>query len=492
MPHQALSMIDIGRNALFYGGKWQAPFSDARIDVVNPADGSPLGSVVDANAQDVDAAVEAARRAFPAWRDLPPVERAKLMIKAANALRSHSDELAYLDALDAGLPIRMMANDVEMAASQIEYFAGLVRETKGDTLPMGPGSLNYSVREPLGVVVRIHPFNHPIMFAAAKVAPALAAGNVVIGKPADQTPLSALALAEIWKDIFPPSVFNLITGSRECGAHLVAHCGVAKVGVIGSVETGRAVMRSAADTLKKVTLELGGKNALIAYPDARTSDIAQAAVKGMNLDWTAGQSCGSTTRIFLHEAVHDAVVEEMKQLLSEIRLGPPTDPATEMGCLVSERQRDRVLSYVATAKQEGATLVCGGAAPEDPALAGGYFVLPTLFTDVAPGMTIAREEIFGPVMAVFRWSDEEQMLAEVNALDYGLAASIWTNDLATAHRCAAKTEAGYIWINGVGAHFVGAPFGGYKQSGLGREECLEDLLSYTQTKNVNLSLSRSP
>lgn len=488
MSANALSRIEPGRNALFYGGGWQSPFSAARIGVENPADRSSLGEVVDADERDVDAAVAAARAAYPAWRDLPPVERGRLLFKAADALRAHAEELAYLDAVDAGLPIRMMTNDVEMAASQIEYFAGLVRETKGETLPMGAGSLNYSVREPLGVVVRIHPFNHPIMFAAAKVAPPLAAGNVVIGKPADQTPLSALALAEIWKDIFPPGVFNVITGSRDCGARLVSHPDVAKVGVIGSVETGRTVMRTAADTLKKVTLELGGKNAMVAYPDAPVADIAAAAVKGMNLDWTAGQSCGATTRIYLHDSVHDAVVDEMRTLLSKVRVGIPTDHSTEMGCLVSERQRDRVLSYIASAKEEGATLVCGGGAPDDPALANGHFLMPTLFCDVSPEMRIAREEIFGPVMAVFRWSDEDSLFAEVNSLQYGLAASIWTQDLVTAHRAASRTEAGYIWINSVGAHFLGAPFGGYKQSGLGREECLEDLLSYTQTKNVNVSL----
>lgn len=489
MPHNALlSLVKKGREALFYAGQWQRPHSAARIPVVDPSDGTSLGTVVDADEADVDAAVKAAAAAFPAWRALKPVERGKMLMEAARRLRGASAELCMIDALDGGLPIREMANDVEMAAAQIEYFAGLVREIKGETLPLGPDALNYSMREPLGVVVRIHPFNHPLMFAAGKVAAALAAGNTVVGKPAEQTPLSALALAEIWSDLFPAGVFNMITGGRPCGAALTAHPGVAKVGLIGSVGTGRAVMRAAADTLKKVSLELGGKNALVAYPDVEPAKLAAAAVKGMNLYWTAGQSCGSTTRIYLHDDIHDAVVEEMTAILGRIRLGRPTDPDCEMGCLVSKAQQTRVLDYVAAGVAEGARLAFGGQAPKEPELAAGFYVQPTLFTEVDAQMRIAREEIFGPVMSVFRWRDEAQMLREVNALEYGLAASIWTRDLVTAHRAAAAIEAGYIWINSVGAHFLGAPFGGYKQSGLGREECLEELLSYTQIKNVNVNL----
>jgi betaine-aldehyde dehydrogenase len=486
MSARALALLESGRNALFYGGAWQKPHSTSRMETVNPATGESIGSVVDANEQDVDAAVEAAKTAFKSWRSITPAQRAGYLFKAAKVLREHAEELAYLDALDAGLPVARLLTDVEMAAAQIEYFAGLVREIKGETLPLGDGSLNYSVREPLGVVARIHPFNHPVMFAAGKVAPALAAGNTVVSKPADQTPLSAIALAQIWADVFPAGVFNMITGSRTCGAALATHPKVSKVGVIGSVETGKAVLRGAADTFKKVTLELGGKNALIAYPDALAEKVAAAAVTGMNLNWTAGQSCGSTTRIYLHDDIHDAVVEKMVELLGKIKLGIPTDANCDMGCLISEAQCNRVLGYIDSAIEEGATLSFGGKKPTTPELANGYYVEPTLFTNVNAQMRIAREEIFGPVMSVFRWSDEEQMLGEVNGLDYGLAASIWTRDLATAHKTAARVEAGYIWVNGVGAHFLGAPFGGYKHSGVGREECLDDLLAQTQLKNINV------
>lgn len=484
---EVADLDNIRRDALFYDGKWQPASSTRRLDLVDPSNGSSLGQVVDADETDVEDAVLAASKAFPKWRALKPVDRAQILMEAARRLRGASARLAAIDAINAGLPVRAMTGDVEMAAAQIEYFAGLARETKGETLPLGEGSLNYSLREPLGVVVRIHPFNHPLMFAAAKVAAALAAGNTVIGKPAEQTPLSALALADLWSDLFPAGVFNMLTGGRICGAALAAHPKVAKVGVIGSTETGRAVMRSAAQSLKKIALELGGKNALVAFPDADPDKLAQACVHGMNLTWTAGQSCGSTTRVYLHEAIHDTVVEKIKVLLGSIRLGRPIDPDCEMGCLTSREHQARVKNYIASGIQEGATLAYGGGSPGGE-LAHGFYVEPTLFTDVRPDMQIAREEIFGPVMSVFRWNDEARVITEVNALEYGLAASIWTRDLEKAHMTASAIEAGYIWINGVGSHFLGAAFGGYKQSGLGREECLEELLSYTQTKNVNITL----
>jgi len=484
----ALAFIEPGRKALFHGGAWQEPLSRSFLDVTDPSDGRSLGQVVNADAEDVERAVASAWAARDGWRRTRPAERAGILREAARRLRDNQDMLATLDALDAGLPIARVAGDVVVAALQLEYFAGLVSEMKGETLPTDGGSLNYTLREPLGVVVRIHPFNHPLMFAAGKVAAALAAGNPVIGKPADQTPLSALALARLWADLFPPGVFNILTGDRATGAALVSHPKVAKVGVIGSVPTGRAVMRSAADTLKKVTLELGGKNALIAYPDADPRKVAAAAVEGMNFAWTAGQSCGSTTRIFIHEEIHDAVVEEMTAIMRNIRLGIPSERDCQMGCLVSAEQQGKVLDYIRIGQEEGAVLACGGKAAQEERLRDGYFVEPTLFTSVTPQMRIAREEIFGPVVCAMRWADEDAMFEAVNGLDYGLTASIWTADLVNAHRAASRVEAGYIWINTVASHFLGAPFGGYKQSGLGREECLDELLSYTQVKNVNIPL----
>lgn len=479
------------RRQLFYGGQWREPITAARMAVRNPATGESLGDVVEAGTEDVDAAVAAAVEGFATWRRMVPRERARLMRLCAQRLRDHVQDLALIDAADAGLPRRAMIGDVEAAATQLEFFAGLVSEIKGETIPFGPDQLNYTTREPLGVVVRINAFNHPLMFAAGKVAAPLAAGNAVIVKPADQTPLSTLALAEIWSDILPAGVFNVVTGSRATGAALVAHRRVAKIGVIGNVATGHAVMNGGAATLKKLTLELGGKNALIAFEDADPAAVADAAVLGMNLKWTAGQSCGSTTRVFLHESIHDDVLVRMVEGMGAIRMGLPTDPDCEMGCLVSQEQFDKVLSYIEIGRSEGARVALGGGRPADGSLVDGYFIEPTIFADVTADMRIASEEIFGPVVSVLRWSDEDQMLEQVNSLDYGLTASVWTRDLARAHDFASAIEAGYVWVNGVSAHFLGAPFGGYKQSGLGREECLEELFLNSQLKNVNINLAAS-
>ncbi len=360
---------------------------------------------------------------------------------------------------------------------------------KGASIPMGPDAVNFSVRQPLGVVARIIPFNHPFMFCAGKSAAPLAAGNAVIIKPPHQAPLSALRLAELIGGLVPPGVFNVLPGGGAVGAALASHPGVAKVALIGSVPTGRAVMRAAADTVKPVLLELGGKNALIAFADADPDEVAAAAVAGMNFTW-CGQSCGSTSRAFLHAAIHDAVIERIGHHVARFRPGLPTDPATTMGAIASRAQHERILRYIASAREEGARLVCGGGVPAAPALAHGWFIEPTVFADVTAAMTIAREEIFGPVLAVLKWTDEPAMLAEVNRVEYGLTCSIWTRDITSAHRTALEVEAGFVWINDVAKHFLGTPFGGFKQSGIGREECLDELLAFTQEKNIHVSLRR--
>ncbi len=312
----------------------------------------------------------------------------------------------------------------------------------------------------------------------------------MIVKPPEQAPLSALRYAELIEGILPPGVFNVVTGGAEAGAALAAHPRVAKVALIGSVATGRAVMRAASDTVKPVMLELGGKNALIAFADADPDEVAKAAVAGMNFTW-CGQSCGSTSRVFLHEAIHDAVLDRMKAHIQRYRPGLPTDPSTTMGAIASRAQFDRVTAAIHTAIDDGARLVTGGGRPADPALARGFFIEPTVFADVVPSMRLAQEEIFGPVLAVLRWADEAGMLEAVNGVPYGLTCSIWTNDLSRAHRTALAVEAGYVWINEVAKHFLGAPFGGFKQSGIGREECLEELLSFTQEKNIHIRLRRA-
>lgn len=441
-----------------------------------------------AGTEDVERAVAAARAGFLVWRDVVPLERGRILREMAAILRLHADELAMLDAADSGNPVSEMLPDAHAAAAQVEFFAGLVTEMKGASIPMGPDRINFSVREPLGVVARIIPFNHPLLFCAGKSAAILAAGNAAIVKPPEQAPLSALRLAELVGSLFPAGVFNVLPGEREAAAALAAHPGVASVALVGSVAAGRAVMHAAADRLKPVLLELGGKNALIAFPDMDADRVARAVVAGMNFGW-CGQSCGSTSRAFVHENMYEAVLERIPHHVAHFRPGLPTDPSTTMGAIISRPQYDRVRDYITTARREGARLIHGGASPEDPALAGGLFIEPTIFADVTTDMTIAREEIFGPVLAILKWHDEAAMLRDVNGVDYGLTCSIWTNDLVRAHRTAQRVEAGFIWINDSGRHFLGAPFGGYKQSGLGREECLEELLTFTQEKNIHIRLS---
>ena len=282
-------------------------------------------------------------------------------------------------------------------------------------------------------------------------------------------------------------MFNVIPGGKECGAALAGHTDVAMVALVGSVPTGRAVMRAASDTVKPVMLELGGKNALIGYPDADPDEVAGAVVAGMNFTW-CGQSCGSTSRAFIHAKIYDAVLARVQERIRHFKPGIPTDPATTMGAIVSKVQLDRVMSYIASAKREGARLLCGGSPPSDPKLAKGFYVEPTVFVDVNMTMRIAREEIFGPVLGIFRWSDEAKMLEDVNMVEYGLTCSIWTNDISVAHRTASQVEAGFVWINEVGKHFLGVPFGGVKQSGIGREECFEEMLAFTHEKNIHVRL----
>ncbi|MCW4115745.1 aldehyde dehydrogenase family protein [Aurantimonas sp. MSK8Z-1] len=487
-PSEIDSLLPLQRG-LFIDGAWREPASGRFVELTSPGTGSSLGKVAEAGAADAEAAIAAAYTAFRSWRDVAPNERAKILRRIAQIVRDNARELATIDAADCGNPMTAMLGDADIASAQLDFFAGLVTEMKGASIPMGPNAVNFSLREPHGVVTKIMPFNHPFMFCAGKIAAPLAAGNTVVVKPPEQAPLSALRFAELIEGLLPPGVFNLLPGGREVGEVLSSHPTVAMVSLIGSVRTGQAVMRSAAETIKPILLELGGKNALIAYPDADPKEVATALAAGMNFTW-CGQSCGSTSRGFVHRSIYDAVLGHLAEACAAYRPGLPTEPGTTMGAIVSKTQYERVLSYIESAKSEGARLINGGKHPEDAALANGFFVEPTVFADVTPQMRIAREEIFGPVLAVAPWDDEAAMLEEVNAVDYGLTCSIWTNDLAQAHLAAREVEAGYVWINEVSKHFLGAPFGGVKQSGLGREECLEELLAYTREKNVHVRLDR--
>ena len=451
---------------------------------MNPSNKDILGEVPLASESDVDTAVAAAKDAFPAWAALPVPKRAEYLLKLADAIDENAESLALMDAVDSGNAKSGMLGDMTWTSDTYRYFAGLVTEMKGETMSREPGHLNITVRQPYGVVAKINPFNHPFRFCAEKAASALAAGNTVVIKGPEQAPLSSLKLGELVEDIFPPGVINIVTGDGKTGSAMVRHKDVHRVGFVGSVETGRIIAREAAEGLKEVTLELGGKNPIIIFPDADPKKAAVAVVKAMNMN-RQGQSCSSTSRVLVHESLHDALAGELARVASEIPIGFPWLEGAEMGPIVSEAQFERVMKYIGYGKEEGAKLLTGGGPPRDKELQKGWFVEPTVFDRVKPEMKIGSEEIFGPVMSIMTWSDEEEMIDIANGVMYGLTASIVTNDFSAAMRTAEKVDAGYVWINSSG-RYLGAPYGGWKQSGIGKEETFEELLSYTRVKNINM------
>ena len=463
--------------------------SDETFPTAHPATGAHIADVPVASADQVDEAVRAAQRASEEWREVEVAERRARVLELADAIEEAGPVLTNLDVADNGSCISKMADDARKAAEVMRYFAGLATELKGQTIPSEGETVDYTVREPYGAVAGIIPFNHPASFAAKKIAPAVVAGNGIVIKPSEYTPLSALYVGKIVDDLdlFPDGLVNVVTGAGEVGAELVAHEGVGMVTMVGSAATGKKVMQGAAGHLAPVLLELGGKNPNIVFPDADLDDAAEGAVSGMSLRWQ-GQSCGSGSRLLVHEDVYDEVVSKVVDGFEGIEVGDPFDEASTMGSVVSEPQFEKVTSYIRTAKEEGATLLTGGEVIEDGDFGDGLFVQPTVF-EVTPDMTIANEEIFGPVLSVLEWSDYDEMIDLANGVDYGLTASVWTNDLRTAHRTVSELDAGYTWVNQHGSHYIGAPFGGYKESGIGKNECLQELLDHTREKNVNLNLA---
>jgi betaine-aldehyde dehydrogenase len=469
------------------GGRFVASRSGQTMPTLNPAYDEVIAQVPAGNADDVQAAVDAGKAAFPAWSRLHVDDRVKHCKQFAAAVRGRARELGMLDAIDSGNPFLPMIDDAKKGAGLHDFFGGLGMEIKGQTIPTPGGGLNYTRLQPFGVVARIIPYNHPISFAAGKIAPALVAGNTVVLKPADQTPLSALWMGKLVQECFPPGVVNIVSGDGPtCGGALVAHKDVRRIAFTGSVPTGLAITRTAG--IKSLSLELGGKNPLIVFPDVDIEKAAAAAVAGMNFSVSQGQSCGSNSRVFVHKAVRARFTEAVLARAARIGVGLPELEATQMGPVITRRHYERVRSYIEIGQQEGARVLCGGGHAKGDALRDGYFIDVTIFDEVRHGMTIARDEIFGPVMAILEWDDDATMLQQVNDSDYGLCANIWTNDIGTALRLADAVEAGYVWINGHGGkRFKGAPFGGFKDSGIGREHSIEELLSYTQIKNVNVA-----
>ena len=459
------------------------------LESINPATEESLGYVPAASAADIDRAVAAAEAAQPAWAAIEPKERSKLLRKLAQALRDNFEKILRIEVVDTGNTISKMRADVATAGDTLDFYAGLATEIKGETIPASGKNLHFTIREPYGVVGRIIPFNHPIKFAANALAAPLVAGNCVVLKPPDTSPLSATILGEICQKVLPPGVVNIVTGlGMPAGDALARHPKVKRLAFTGSVPTGRAIQRAAAEGgIKHVTLELGGKNPLIAFPDMDPDKVAQVAVAGMNFAWQ-GQSCGSTSRVLLHESLYKAVLERLVDRVAALRLGDPLDDKSQMGPINSKRHYERVCAMVGSGSTEGARLMTGGKRPGGSDFKRGYWIEPTVFADVKPSMKIAREEIFGPVLSVFSWRDESEVIALANATEYGLTASILTNDIRTALRTARAVKSGYVWINGASGHFYGTPFGGFKNSGIGREEGIDELLSYTEVKTVHVLL----
>lgn len=474
---------------MLIGGVLVASESGAYDYSINPANEQVIGRTPASTLEDVDRAVAAAEAAWPEWWRLTPLERGKAMRAFGDAIAARADEILRVEVTDTGNTLTPMRGDVGVAIDSLHYYAGIAHELKGETIPATSENLHLTVREPYGVVVRIVPFNHPLMFAVARTAAALAAGNAVIVKPPETSPLSAMILAEIAQQTLPPGVFNILTGAgRSVGDALVRHPGVKRIAFIGSVPTGQAIQRAAAESgIKHVTLELGGKNPMIVFPDNDPEEIAKAAVGGMNFTW-AGQSCGSTSRLLVHDDLYDAVVARVAALVDGLRLGDPFDTATDMGPLNSKVQLNKVLAFIDDTRREGARLVAGGERPPGSRFERGFWVRPTVFADVTPAMRLWREEVFGPVLAISRWCEIDEVVDLANSTEFGLTAAIWTRDIKAGAAMARRVRSGYVWINGCSRHFLGVPFGGMKNSGVGREEGIEEMISYTETKVINIML----
>ena len=467
----------------YINGRFVEDEQGAPLPVIYPATGETVAVLHSATPNIVELAIEAARAAQGAWARLKPVERGRILRRAADILRARNDELARLETLDTGKAIQeTLVADAPSAADCLEYFAGAIAAYNGEFIDLG-GPFAYTRREALGVCVGIGAWNYPIQIAGWKSAPALAMGNAMVFKPSENTPLSALALAEIYTEAgLPDGLFNVVQGYGDVGAALVEHDVVAKVSLTGSVPTGRKVLSLAGSKMKHATMELGGKSPLIVFDDADLENAIGGAMLG-NF-YSTGQICSNGTRVFVQKGLHDRFVERLVERAKKIRIGDPLDPETQMGPLVSKAQHDKVVDYIRIGREEGANLACGGGVPSLQGFEGGFFVEPTVFTRVTDDMRIAREEIFGPVMSVLSFESEDEAVERANATGFGLAAGVFTRDLPRAHRVISELEAGTCWINAYNLTPVEMPFGGVKQSGIGRENALAALSHYSQLKAV--------
>jgi aldehyde dehydrogenase (NAD+) len=481
--------VQIKPGRLLINGEWVE--GKKHFDTINPATAEVLTQIADAGAADVDQAVAAARKAFDdpkgPWRKMSASERGRLIWKLADLMEQHIEELAELETLDNGKPIfESRYVDMPMAIDVMRYYAGIATKIQGDTVNTLSAAFTYTMREPLGVVGAIVPWNFPLLLATWKLGPALACGNTVIYKPAEQTPLTALKLGELAIEAgFPPGVVNIVTGGPETGAAIVRHKDIDKVAFTGSTSVGKEIMRSAADTLKRVTLELGGKSPNIVFADSDIDSAVKGAING--IFYGKGEVCNAGSRLFVESKIEDEFMGKLVERAKKLRPGDPMDPKTRLGAIVSEKQMKHVLGYIEAGKKEGAQLVTGGNRVN---VNGdkGFFIEPTVFGSVNNDMTIAQEEIFGPVLATLNFDDLDQVAELANKNVYGLAAGIWTNDIKKAHALSRRLKAGTVWINTYGPMDAAMPFGGYKQSGFGRELGAHAIEHYTELKSVWLAL----
>lgn len=475
------------QRGLYIDGEWVESVAGETFETRDPTTGEVLAAVSAGNAADIDRAVTAAQEAFEEWGDVSPTKRQRLLETIADRIESEMDAFARLDVLDNGKPITEARGDAYLAAEHFRYFAGIARDLEGETVPTDGSRQVTTVKEPYGVVGAIIPWNFPLLMAAWKLAPALAAGNTVVLKPAEQTPLSALKLMAEIDDALPAGVVNVVPGyGPDAGEPLTSHPDVRKLAFTGSTAVGKQVMKNAAETVTDVTLELGGKSPIVVYPDADLQTAVQSTV--LAIFYNTGECCTAGSRLFVHEEIESEFMDQLIAATEDLTVGDPLLDSTRLGPKVSTEQRDRTLSYVEKAREDGASILTGGDVPEADALSDGCFVEPTLIADIDHDHEAVQEEIFGPVLEVFSWTTYEEMIELANDVDYGLASGVITSDIEQAHRTARDLEAGTVWVNQYNDFPTGMPFGGYKQSGIGRERGRETLDHYTQTKSIDISL----